>query len=167
MTATPQRPNDRPQDSDHDNSEMAALMAEIDEIERGLLADPADFDMLLRAARWGERTGRYDESRSFYMHAAAAAPTRPEPLVALSDLLRGQSLHNEAVELLQNALERMPERAELWCAIARVMTDLGTNDKAELFLAEALRLEPNNVTARLQRGALRRRSERNGGPSAW
>jgi cytochrome c-type biogenesis protein CcmH/NrfG len=155
MTATPQA-------TDRDDSEMEALMSEIDEIERGLLADPADFDMLLRAARWGERTGRYDESRRFYMHAAASEPRRPEPIVALSDLLRGQSLHNEAIELLQAALERMPEQAELWCAVARVMADLGTNDKAEVFLAEALRLEPTNVTARLQRGALRRRDSRSG-----
>jgi cytochrome c-type biogenesis protein CcmH/NrfG len=145
---------------------MQALLAEMDEIERGLLADPADFDMLLRAARWGERTGRHDESRRFYMHAAAVSPTRPEPLVGLGDMLRGLSMHGEAIELLQAALERMPERAELWCAIARVMSDLGTFDKAELFLAEALRLEPNNVTARLQRGALRRRNERGVGPSA-
>jgi cytochrome c-type biogenesis protein CcmH/NrfG len=91
---------------------------------------------------------------------------RPEPMVALSDLLRGQSLHAEAVELLQAALARMPEQAELWCAIARVMTDLGTTDKAELFLTEALRLEPDNVTARLQRGALRRRAESRPGQSA-
>jgi cytochrome c-type biogenesis protein CcmH/NrfG len=158
MTATPQRPADAPQGAP-ENSETAELMAEIDAIERGLLADPTDFDMLLRAARWGERTGRYDESRRFYMHAIAVAPTRPEPIVGLSDLLRGQSLHSEAVELLQAAVERMPEKAELWCAIARVMNDLGSTDKAEVFLTEALRLEPGNVTARLQRGALRRRGE--------
>lgn len=165
MTPTP-RPGETPQQADRSESEMNALLTEIDEIERGLLVDPTDFDMLLRAARWGERTGRYDESRRFYMHAAAVAPKRAEPLVGLSDMLRGQSLHAEAIELLQAALERMPDQAELWCAIARVMSDLGTTDKAEIFLAEALRLEPNNVTARLQRGALRRRNERNVGPSA-
>jgi cytochrome c-type biogenesis protein CcmH/NrfG len=155
MTATPQTPD----------PETSALMSEIEEIERALLADPSDVEMLLRAARWGERTGRYDEARRFYMHAVNAAPTRPEPLVGLTDLLRGQSLHAEAIQLLQMALERMPDQADLWCAIARVMTDLGTNDKAELFLNEALRLEPGNVTARLQRGALRR-AGRNAGPAA-
>jgi cytochrome c-type biogenesis protein CcmH/NrfG len=165
MTAIPQHPADSAQGTP-DNSETAELMAEIDAIERGLLADPTDFDMLLRAARWGERTGRYDEARRFYMHATAVAPNRPEPMVALGDLLRGQSLHREAIELLQAALERMPEQAELWCAIARVMTDLGTTDKAEVFLTEALRLEPGNVTARLQRGALRRRGESRPGPAA-
>jgi cytochrome c-type biogenesis protein CcmH/NrfG len=158
MTAIPQRPGDAPQGAPED-PETTELMAEIDAIERGLLADPTDLDMLLRAARWGERTGRHDESRRFYMHAIAAAPARPEPIVGLSDLLRGQSLHSEATELLQAAVERMPEKAELWCAIARVMNDLGNADKAEVFLTEALRLEPNNVTARLQRGALRRRGE--------
>lgn len=151
MTAIPQTSGTDP--------ETSALISEINEIERGLLADPTDFDMLLRAARWGERTHRYDESRRFYMHAAAVAPTRPEPLIGLGDLLRGQSLHAEAVELLQAALERMPEEPDLWCAIARVVADLGTADKAEVFLNEALRLDPGNVTARLQRGALRRRSD--------
>lgn len=163
MTAIPHSSGDLPHNAEGTESEADALLTEIDEIERGLLADPADFDMLLRAARWGERTGRYDESRRFYMHAVAVAPKRPEPLVGLSDLLRGQSLHGEAIELLQAALEKMPDQAELWCAIARVMSDLGTADKAEVFLTEALRLEPNNVTARLQRGALRRRNERLGG----
>lgn len=158
MTAIPQTPGTDPQTRE--------LMSEIDEIERGLLADPTDFDLLLRAARWGERTARYDEARRFYMHAAAVAPTRPEPIVALSDLLRGQSLHAEASQLLQAALERMPDKAELWCAIARVMTDLGTDDKAELFITEALRLEPTNVTARLQRGALRRRGDSRPGAPA-
>jgi tetratricopeptide (TPR) repeat protein len=166
MTLIPQRPGDEPPPPDHTAAEMDALMSEIDEIERGLLADPADFDMLLRAARWGERAGRYTESRRFYLHAAAVAPTRAEPIVALSDMLRGQSMHSEAVELLQAAMERMPEQAELWCAIARVMTDIGTTDKAEIFLAEALRLEPDNVTARLQRGALRRRAETRPGHGA-
>jgi cytochrome c-type biogenesis protein CcmH/NrfG len=60
----------------------------------------------------------------------------------------------------------MPEQAELWCAIARVMADLGTHEKAEVFLAEALRLEPANVTARLQRGALHRRGDSRPGPIA-
>jgi cytochrome c-type biogenesis protein CcmH/NrfG len=161
MTAIPSSPGPLPHNADGAESEADALLTEIDEIERGLLADPTDFDMLLRAARWGERTGRYDESRRFYMHAAAVAPRRPEPMVALSDLLRGQALHREATELLQAALERMPDQAELWCAIARVMSDVGTIDKAEIFLTEALRLEPNNVTARLQRGALHRRGDRN------
>ena len=164
MTAIPQRPTDV--NGARENPETAEMMAEIDAIERGLLADPTDFEMLLRAARWGERNGRYDEARRFYMHATAVAPTRPEPIVGLSDLLRGQALHSEAIELLQAAAERMPDKAELWCAIARVMSDLGTTDKAELFLAEALRLDPDNVTARLQRGALRRRTEARPGPAA-
>jgi cytochrome c-type biogenesis protein CcmH/NrfG len=164
MTAIPRRPLD--ENGARDNPETAEMMAEIDAIERGLLADPTDFEMLLRAARWGERNGRYDEARRFYMHATAVAPKRPEPIVGLSDLLRGQALHNEAIELLQAAAERMPDKAELWCAIARVMADLGTPDKAELFLAEALRLDPDNVTARLQRGALRRRAETRPGPAA-
>ena len=81
MTAIPQTPGT--------DSQTSELMSEIDEIERGLLADPTDFDMLLRAARWGERTARYDEARRFYMHATAVAPTRPEPIVALTrDMLK-------------------------------------------------------------------------------
>jgi tetratricopeptide (TPR) repeat protein len=165
MTAFPQQPaenSDNPPDSD----EMNDLMAEIDDIERGLLASPADYDLLLRAARWGERMGRYDEATRFYLHAAAAAPSRGEPLAALSDMLRGRSMHSDAIEMLQTAIERLPERAELWCAIARVMADIGAVDKAEIFLNEALRLEPSNVTARLQRGALHRRNERPGGQPA-
>jgi len=165
MTAIPQQPGNVSPQAGSD-SEKEELMTEIDAIERGLLADPTDFDMLMRAARWGERTGRYDEARRFFMHAAAVGPTRPEPIVALGDLLRGQSLHSEATQLLQAAVERMPDQAELWCAIARVMTDLGTTDKAEIFINEALRLEPNNVTARLQRGALRRRPETRPGPAS-
>ncbi len=165
MTAFQQTPAGSP-DNPSDPDEMNDLMAEIDDIERGLLASPADYDLLLRAARWGERMGRYDEATRFYLHAAAAVPGRGEPLAALSDMLRGQSMHVDAIGMLQTAIERMPERAELWCAIARVMADVGAVDKAEIFLAEALRLEPTNVTARLQRGALHRRSDRHSGQSA-
>jgi cytochrome c-type biogenesis protein CcmH/NrfG len=162
MTAFSQQPAE-PSAHSPDPDEMSDLMAEIDDIERGLQAKPGDYDLLLRAARWGERMGRYDEATRFYLHAAAAAPTRGEPLVALSDMLRGQSMHSDAIGMLQTAIERMPERAELWCAIARVMADVGAVDKAETFLNEALRLEPHNVTARLQRGALHRRNERHSG----
>lgn len=146
--------------------ELDELMAQIDDIERGLAANPADFALLLRAARWGERMGRYDEACRFYLHAASAQPSKPEPLVALSDMLRGQSLHAEAVGMLQTAIGRLPDQADLWCAIARVMADMGSADEAELFLNEALRLEPGNVTARLQRGALHRRNDRHGGQAA-
>jgi cytochrome c-type biogenesis protein CcmH/NrfG len=159
MTAFSQHPAQDPAHSP-DPDEMSELMAEIDDIERGLATTPGDYDLLLRAARWGERMGRYDEATRFYLHAAAAAPTRGEPLAALSDMLRGQSMHSDAIGMLQTAIERMPERAELWCAIARVMADVGDVDKAETFLNEALRLEPHNVTARLQRGALHRRGGR-------
>ncbi len=165
MTAYPQQPSDNSGNSP-DSDEMNDLMSEIDDVERGLLATPGDYDLLLRAARWGERMGRYDEATRFYLHAAAAAPGRGEPLAALSDMLRGQAMHSDAIGMLQTAIERMPERAELWCAIARVMSDVGATDKAEIFINEALRLEPNNVTARLQRGALHRRNERHGGQSA-
>ena len=165
MTAYPQQPSEN-SDNSPDSDEMNDLMSEIDDVERGLLATPGDYDLLLRAARWGERMGRYDEATRFYLHAAAAAPGRGEPLAALSDMLRGQAMHSDAIGMLQTAIERMPERAELWCAIARVMADVGATDKAEIFINEALRLEPNNVTARLQRGALHRRNERHGGQPA-
>lgn len=136
--------------------DMQASLAEIDEIERGLLTNPGDCDLLLRAARWGERMGRHDEACSFYFHAVAAAPTRTDAIVALCDALRGQSHHEQAVKVLQDAIDRQPAKPELWCAIARVMSDIGAGDKAELFLNEALRLDPGNATARLQRGALHR-----------
>jgi tetratricopeptide (TPR) repeat protein len=136
--------------------ELQASLDEFNEIERGLLASPGDCDLLLRAARWGERMGRHDEACSFYLHAAAAAPTRTDAIIGLSDALRGQSHHEQAVKVLQDALERLPAKPELWCAIARVMSDVGAAEKADLFLAEALRLDPNNPTARLQRGALHR-----------
>jgi tetratricopeptide (TPR) repeat protein len=162
MTAYPHQPAAN-SGTAPDPDEMNALLSEIDDIERGLLAKPDDYDLLMRAAHWGERMGRYDEATRFYLHAAAAAPGRGEPIAALSDMLRGQSMHEDAIGMLQTAIERMPERAELWCAIARVMSDIGEIDKAETFLGEALRLEPNNVTARLQRGALRRRGDRPAG----
>jgi cytochrome c-type biogenesis protein CcmH/NrfG len=163
MTAFSQQPSER---DDNSSDERNELMSEIDDIERGLAATPGDYGLLLRAAQWGERVGRYDEACRSYLHAAAAAPGRGEPIAALSDMLRGQAMHSDAVGMLQTAIERMPERAELWCAIARVMADIGATDKADIFLNEALRLEPTNVTARLQRGALHRRSERHGGQPA-
>lgn len=142
------------------SEELQASLDEIDEIERGLMANPGDCDLLLRAARWGERMGRHDEACSFYLHAATAAPMRTDATIALCDALRGQSHHEQATKILQDALDRQPAKPELWCAIARVMSDLGVTDKADLFLGEALRLDPGNPTARLQRGALHRQSDR-------
>ncbi len=139
--------------------DLQANLDEIDEIERGLLEKPADCDLLLRAARWGERMGRHDEACSFYLHAAAAAPTRTDAIIGLSDSLRNQSHHEQAVKVLQDAIARLPEKPELWCAIARVMSDVGDDEKAHLFLNEALRIDPGNATARLQRGALNRNAD--------
>ena len=146
------------------SEDLQASLAEIDEIERGLLANPTDCDLLLRAARWGERMGRHDEACSFYLHAAAAAPARTDAIIGLSDSLRTQSHYEQAVKVLQDALARLPEKPELWCAIARVMSDIGDGEKADLFLGEALRLDPGNATARLQRGALHRNAENRSAP---
>jgi len=147
------------------SEDMQANLDEIDEIERGLLANPGDCDLLLRAARWGERMGRHDEACSFYLHAANAAPGRTDAVIALSDALRGQAHHEQAVKVLQDAIGRLPEKPELWCAIARVMSDVGEDEKAHLFLNEALRIDPGNATARLQRGALNRHAGNRIAPS--
>jgi tetratricopeptide (TPR) repeat protein len=147
------------------SDDMQANLDEIDEIERGLVANPADCDLLLRAARWGERMGRHDEACSFYLHAAAAAPSRTDAIIGLSDALRGQHHHDQAIKILQDAIDRLPAKPELWCAIARVMSDVGATDKADLFLTEALRIEPNHPTARLQRGALHRNADHRIAPS--
>lgn len=140
--------------------EDVEALEEFETIEKGLAADPQNCDLLLRAARWGERMGRFDDASRFYLHATAVAPTRTEAYVGLSDLLRGQSLYIEAVELLQGAIQRLPDRPELWYAIARVMVDIGDDASADTFFDEALRLDPTHVAVRLERAALHRRMRR-------
>jgi len=129
---------------------------ELAEIEAALARNPQDCDALMRAARWGERAGLDENAARFYAHAAEAGPLRSDAHSALAAALRRLSRHDEALPMLQAAIERMPDQPELWLSIARLMMDLGDDENAETFYSEALRLAPNHQGARLERADLLR-----------
>lgn len=118
------------------------------------LADSGEVRRLLEAARWSERLGEVTEASRLYLRAATLAPRDMESYLALTRLLCAHALHVEATEFLRGAIERIPDRAELWCALAQVMAEMDDRENAGAFVDEALRISPGYASARILRGAL-------------
>jgi Tfp pilus assembly protein PilF len=130
---------------------------ELARLERRLRTNPTDIDSLLRAGKLMQGAGRSEEASTLLTKAAALAPERPETTVALADFLRANALHDEAVDLLQQAIEKNPKVPALWQAAAQAVAELADLDKAVTFFDEALRLDPNFHPCRLERAALHQR----------
>lgn len=130
------------------------LAIEISRLEQVLRTNPKDIETLLRTARLMQRAGRMEQASKLLTQAASLAPHRPDTIVAQAELLRAIAMHDEAIDLLQHAIETMPSTPVLWHAIGQTALELADLDKAGTSFDEALRLDPAFHLCRLQRAAL-------------
>jgi tetratricopeptide (TPR) repeat protein len=130
------------------------IVRSIERMEQALQADPTNVDLLLRSARFCLELGRPAEATTLLTQARKLVPRQPEPIALMSEVLRQEGRHAEAIELLQQAIERDAGAAVLWHACAKAMVDLHDHESAMTFFGEALRLAPDLHACRMARAAL-------------
>ncbi|MGE4527607.1 MAG: hypothetical protein AB7D00_04490, partial [Rhodospirillaceae bacterium] len=105
------------------------------------------YSVRLRIAKNLERMDREDEAARTLSDLAAAFPARPEPLIELGDLYRGQSRHAEAVVAYDGAMARIPKLDKRhWVLFYTRGISLERSNqwpRAEADFLEALKLEPD------------------------
>lgn len=132
---------------------LRQMVSDVERHQRALEENPGDVDTILNAARFCQDIGKVQEASALFVQAMTLAPNRPEGFAGMSQILCGQAMHGEAVDLLKDAIARNPASAPLWREIARVMADIDDVDTALIFYDEALRLAPDHVELRLEHAA--------------
>lgn len=118
-------------------------------LQRAFGEHPGDPDLHVFAARIATRTGDLDEARRQLGRALAANPTHVGARAQLCDL-EWTTKDYAAAELITTQLIReAPRNAALLAIYARLMLVTLHLEKARALVNEALRIDPNDETARL------------------
>ena len=94
------------------------------------------------------RLGMKPQAEELFRRFLARYPNDPEAANNLVCAIRDQGRHEEAIETLRPAIQKMPDNAMLWNTMGTILSDLGDFTNAQVFFAEALRLEPMFPKAR-------------------
>lgn len=109
---------------------------------------------------------RFEEAETFYQSAIEIAPTNESPYLAYGEFLLSQGRTSSATALYQNMTEAMPDSAIAHLKLALTLDNIYTRKpfpeaaQAEAAYREALRLDPNEVSASQMLGEHLRRSGR-------
>jgi thioredoxin-like negative regulator of GroEL len=120
--------------------------------EEALKLAPESLDIALRLAVLAFRLGMWPMAEKFYAHLITQGIHDMPIIAGYAASLREQSKYDEAVDVLKTVLNQRPEEAALWEGLGSVMAARGDDDNALTFFNEALRLQPDNLHARFNRG---------------
>lgn len=98
------------------------------------------------------RLGMSEVAEKLFRHFLASRPDHPEGANNLACALREQARYDDAVELLRPAIMASPEHPMLWNTMGTIVAEQGDVANADIFFAEALRLDPGFAKARYNRG---------------
>src|SRR5579859_174977 len=93
-------------------------------IKRGRAATEA-FAKRLEQALGRHRAGRLDEAEKLYKQALALQPDDPDALHYLGVVTHQRGDHDKAVELIERAVARRPEAAQMFCNLAEARREAG------------------------------------------
>ncbi len=128
------------------------LTGALDAYQQALALEPQSLDIAGHLAGLAFRLGQFDMAEKFYAHVITKGRQDTATLTAYVAALREQSRYDEAIDLLKNIVGQRPGEAALWEGLGAVMAARGDCDTALVFFEEALRLDPDDVHARFQRG---------------
>jgi tetratricopeptide (TPR) repeat protein len=114
-----------------------------EKIEHGELALPAR----MRAAQAIARQGKLQAAREYLRQVAATPEQRVQLLLAEAQLLRDARMHQEAFDLLAEALAREPDQPELLYDQALTAEKLDRFDVLETNLKRLIQLKPDHAHA--------------------
>lgn len=94
------------------------------------------------------RLGMKPQAEDLFRRFLARYPDDPEASNNLVCAIRDQGRHDEAIETLRPAILKMPDNPMLWNTMGTILSDQGDFTNANVFFAEALRLDPKFIKAR-------------------
>jgi tetratricopeptide (TPR) repeat protein len=113
--------------------------------ETALSLLPENLNIASDLGRLAYRLGHYEISERFFAFVLDKNPDHIESINNLASALRETEKHDSAIALLQDALARHPNNAQLWNTIGTVMTIKGEVELARLFFEECLKNDPKHV----------------------
>ncbi|ESQ84458.1 hypothetical protein AEAC466_08890 [Asticcacaulis sp. AC466] len=128
------------------------LPAALAAYEEALQLAPDSLDIALRLASLAFRLEFWDMAEKLYAHLITSGLHQTLIISSYAASLREQSKFDEAVDVLKTVLNQMPDQSPLWEGLGSVMLARKDTDNALTFFNEALRLEPDNLHARFNRG---------------
>ncbi len=128
------------------------LVKALDIYEDALKLAPDSLEIAGRLAVLAFRLNMWPMAEKFYAHLITHGIHEMAIITGYAASLREQSKYDEAVDVLKTVLNQRPEEASLWEGLGTVMAAQGDGENALTFFNEALRLEPDNLHARFNRG---------------
>jgi len=128
------------------------LVKALDTYEDALKLAPDSLEIAGRLAVLAFRLNMWPMAEKFYAHLITHGIHEMAIITGYAASLREQSKYDEAVDVLKTVLNQRPEEASLWEGLGTVMAAQGDGENALTFFNEALRLEPDNLHARFNRG---------------
>ena len=118
-----------------------------------LAIDAAHADTLHLMGLLSFHARQYDHSVQWLLRAIAQEP-KPEFLGSLGTTLQQQGRHEEALKVLDKALQLKSDDAELWRQLGDILVQLTRFDEALLSFQHTLKLNPRHPDALYKTGAL-------------
>ena len=137
------------------NAEMQEWDAALQDYEKALDLDPADYDLYIRKAKVLEKTGKPQQAISDLLFAEELKPDNPDIAYNLGNIYLGLGDAERALARYGNALKQKPEFDDCWAAQADALAKANRMDEALESLNRAVacaKQEPERFL--LRRGAL-------------
>ncbi|MEO0393597.1 MAG: tetratricopeptide repeat protein [Pseudomonadota bacterium] len=94
------------------------------------------------------RLGDVEAAKGIACEAIAVDDAHAPSICLLANILAGDGEYDDAINLLQCAVEEQPEEWSFWHTIALIQMDRGDSDNALIFFEEALRLNPTSAVVK-------------------
>ena len=95
-----------------------------------------------------EQRGQLAAAEENYRKALRAPQPLPDTYFRLADIARGQGRDQEAVDLLEEARLKFPDRTDVAFELGRLLAEEGRADDARPYLEEVVAKEPGSERAR-------------------
>jgi len=124
------------------------FMSSISAYESALRLLPDHAEIANDLGRLALRMGMPEQAEKFFRHFLDRRPGHPEGANNLASALRVQGRRDQAIEVLRPAIQENPTNPLLWNSLGAALAEDGDHANAEIFFAEALRLDPRFFKAR-------------------
>lgn len=94
-----------------------------------------------------QQSGKLEEAGAAYRQVLSAEPKQPDALHLLGLVESAKGQHAAAVQLIQQAIQVLPQNTIFWCNLGVTLRQAGRIKEAITAYAKALEVDPNNAEA--------------------